>query len=128
MVTSGDAPAVTSSTVTTPARTVAAVHVNHPGDQTMTDDPQPASAQAALERLAAALDPRDHITTLTTGPSHPPRLTVTSRHAQLGDDIYADDNSYWWSWAEPIAAVDDPLSAARKITSVLRPAQEATRG
>src|SRR5215472_15631500 len=88
----------------------------------MTHDPQPPGMQAALEALAAALDPRDYITTLTTGEHRAPRLTVTSRHAQFGDDIYADSSSYWWSWAERIATVDDPVAAARKITSVLRAA------
>jgi hypothetical protein len=85
-------------------------------------------SQAALECLAAALDPRDHVTTLVTGQGRVPHLTVASRHAQLAEDIYAHENSYWWSWAEPISAVDDPLTAARKITSVLRAAPEPSRG
>ena len=84
--------------------------------------------QAALERLAAALDTRDFATTLTTGPGHRPSLTVTSRHADFGDDIYADHQWYWWSFAERIAAIDDPLTAARKITSVLRALPEPSRG
>ncbi len=87
------------------------------------DDPR-----AALERLAAALDPRDHVTTLVTGPGRVPHLTISSRHAQLAEDVYADDKSFWWSWAEPISAVDDPLTAARKITSVLRTVPEPSRG
>jgi hypothetical protein len=32
--------------------------------------------QAALERLAAALDPRDYSTTLVAGQGQPPRLAV----------------------------------------------------
>lgn len=56
-------------------------------------DPQ----TAALEHLAAALDPRDHATTLVTGHDRVPYLTVSSRHAQLAEDIYADERSYWWS-------------------------------
>ncbi len=48
------------------------------------------AATTALERLDAALDPRDFATTLTTSPGQPPRLTVTCRHAPIGDDIYAD--------------------------------------
>jgi len=74
----------------------------------MTDNPQPAPSQAALETLAAALDPRDFATTLTTTPGRPPRLTVTSRHAALGDDVYADQQAFCWSWAEPIAPLGDP--------------------
>ncbi len=42
---------------------------------------------AALERLAAALDPAEYATTLTTRPGHRTCLSVTSRHAQIGDDI-----------------------------------------
>jgi hypothetical protein len=85
----------------------------------MTDTVQPALPRAALETLAAALDRRDFATTLTTTPGQPPHLTVTSRHAALGDDIYADQQGFWWSWAEPIAPLGDPQAAARKITSVL---------
>jgi hypothetical protein len=48
------------------------------------------AATAALQRLDNALDPRDFATTLTTSPGRPPCLTVTSRHAPIGDDIYAD--------------------------------------
>jgi hypothetical protein len=93
--------------------------------------PSPGDAitpQAALEHLAAALDPRDFVTTLTTGPSQRPRLTVTSRHAQFGDDIYADHQSYWWSFAERIAPVNDSQAAAQKITGVLRAVPEPSRG
>ena len=94
----------------------------------MTHDPQPPGMQAALEALAAALDPRDYITTLTSGYGRAPRLTVTSRHADFGDDIYADSSSYWWSWAERIATVDDPMAAARAVASVLRAVPEPSRG
>ena len=39
---------------------------------------------AALQRLDAALEPREYATTLTTGPGRT-SLCVTSRHAQIGD-------------------------------------------
>ena len=94
----------------------------------MTDTPQPAPPQAALETLATALDPDDFATTLTTGDGRPPRLTVTSRHAQFGDDIYADHQWYWWSFAERIGAVDDPLAAAQIVAGVLRAAPAPSRG
>jgi hypothetical protein len=97
-------------------------------DTDHTVDSPGTGSQAALERLAAALDTRDFATTLTTGPGHRPSLTVTSRHADFGDDIYADDQSYWWSFAERIAAIDDPLTAAQKITNVLRAVLEPSRG
>ncbi len=78
----------------------------------------PASPRAALEALGAELDHHDFTTTLTTGHG-PPRLTVTSRHAQLGEDIYADDRSYWWPWGQPIAALGNPQAAADKVSHVL---------
>lgn len=80
-------------------------------------------ARAALERLAAALNRRDFATTLVTGHGRPPRLTVTSRHAPLSEEIWADSHAYRWSWAEPIAGVSDPLAAAAKITSMLHAAR-----
>lgn len=87
-------------------------------------DPQ----TAALEHLAAALDPRDHATTLVTGQDRVPYLTVSSRHATLAEDIYADERSYWWSWAEPIAAIGNPQAAATKISHVLHATPEPTHG
>jgi hypothetical protein len=75
--------------------------------------------QAELERLDAALDPRDYATTLTTGPGRT-YLSVTSRHAQIGDDVWADNRAFYWSWGEWIAPVSDPATAARMISTVLR--------
>jgi len=78
-------------------------------------------AEARLtEALAAALDPGDFATSLTATAGRPPRLNVTSRHAAIGDDIYADHQAFWWSWAGRIAPATDPAAAARKISSVLR--------
>ena len=74
---------------------------------------------AALERLDDALEPADFATTLTTGPGRT-RLSVTSRHAQIGDDIWADHRAYYWSWGEWIAPISDPATAARMISVVLR--------
>jgi hypothetical protein len=82
--------------------------------------------QAALEALAAALDPRDHASTLVAGAGRAPYLAVSSRHADLAEDVYADDWCFWWSWAEPICAVGDPGTAAAKITRVLRTVPEPT--
>lgn len=47
--------------------------------------------QAALAHLAAALDRAHYATTLTAGGELAPHLTVTSRHAQFGDVIHADN-------------------------------------
>ena len=83
--------------------------------------------QAALDALADALDPALYATTLTATPGRPLRLTVTSRHAQIGDDIHADHRAYYWSWGEWIAPVTDPATAARMISVVLRPLPQARR-
>lgn len=81
------------------------------------DTPAP---RAALVALAAALDPRDFATTLTARRGHTLHLTVTNRYVQFGDDITADHRAYYWSWSERIAPIADPVTAARRITSVLR--------
>jgi hypothetical protein len=92
----------------------------------MIHTPQPDAAgdapavTAALERLAAVLDSAEFATTLTTGPGHGPRLSVTNRHAQIGDDIWADHRAYYYSWGEWIAPVTNPATAARMIGVVLR--------
>ena len=46
---------------------------------------QSAGRQTALERLAAALDPHDHITALVTSHDRTPHLTISSRHADLAE-------------------------------------------
>ena len=89
-----------------------------PGPHTApSDTPAP---RAALVALAAALDPREFAVTLTTRPGRRPCLSVTSRHAAIGDDITADHRAYYYSWGEWIAPVSDPATAARMISTVLR--------
>jgi hypothetical protein len=85
-------------------------------DTTPSDIPAP---RAALVDLAAALDPAEYATALTTGPGRT-RLSVTSRHAAIGDDICADHRAFYWSWGEWIAPISDPATAARMISMVLR--------
>ena len=84
--------------------------------------------RAALVALAAALDPREFAVTLTTRPGRRPCLSVTSRHAAIGDDITADHRAYYWSWAERIGPLHDPPAAARKISAVLRAIPEPAHG
>jgi hypothetical protein len=89
-----------------------------------------AASQAALESLAAALDPRDHVTALVAEQGRIPCLTISSRHTSLTEDIRADSDLFWWSWTEPLGPMDDPAAAARKITNVLgtqRPRSPAVR-
>lgn len=80
------------------------------------------SAIAALERLAAALPGEVYATTLTCGQGWPPHLAVAHRELRLTEGIYAQDGWYWWGWAERIAPITDPDTAARKVTSRLRAA------
>ena len=84
--------------------------------------------RAALVALAAALDPREFAVTLTTRPGRRPCLSVTSRHAAIGDDITADPTAYYWSWGERIGPLHDPSAAARKISAVLRAVPEPAHG
>ena len=83
--------------------------------------------RAALEALAAALDPGDFVTTLTAHHDRAACLAVTSRHAAIGDDIWADHRAYYYSWGEWIASVSDPSTAARMISSVLRAVPQPAR-
>jgi hypothetical protein len=86
------------------------------------------TSQAALERLADALDAREFSTALTASPGRRPFLTVTNRHAALGDTIYADTTAYYWSWAERIAPAADPQAAAAEISRVLGTVPEPSHG
>jgi hypothetical protein len=86
------------------------------------------AATAALQRLDDALDRRDFATILTTSACQPPRLTVTSRHTPIGDDIQADYRAYFWSWSERIGPLGDPAAAARKIAATLRAIPEPSHG
>jgi len=54
-------------------------------------------------------------------------LSVTNRHAQIGDVIWADNRAYYWSWGEWIAPISDPATAARMISVVLRAVPQPAR-
>ena len=86
-----------------------------------------APTQAALEALAAALDPGDFATTLIANQDRPPWLSVTSRHADIGEDIYTADGGFWWSWAERITPVGDVPAAAAKVATVLGVVPQSSR-
>jgi hypothetical protein len=48
-------------------------------------------------------------------------LSVISRDTRAGEEVYADEGgSFWWPWAERIAATSDPLAVARHVTAALR--------
>lgn len=77
-------------------------------------------APAALGRLATALGP-GFSTALVTGTGRQPCLAVVDQRTYAAEDACADDSGwFWWSWAEPIAATEDPLTAARRVTATLR--------
>lgn len=78
-----------------------------------------AGQRAALEGLAAALDARDHITILTIGQGRQPHLTVASRRAGRAEDVYAQDDWFWWGWAERIAPTADVPAAASAVAASL---------
>ena len=79
-----------------------------------------APAPAVLEQLATALGAR-FSTTLIQGDERRPRLVVVDRHTRAATEVYADDHGWlWWPWAEPAAVTNDPLTAARRVTAILR--------
>jgi hypothetical protein len=94
-------------------------------DGPASDIPAP---RAALVALAAALDPREFSVTLTSSPGRRLCLSVTSRHAAIGDDIWADHRAYYWSWSERIGPLHDPQATARKVSAVLRAVPEPSHG
>lgn len=77
-----------------------------------------------LEVLAADLNVRGFTTTITSDGRYPSVRVVNSTTAQLSEQVYAapaSDGSvwFWWSWAERIAPVRQPGTAAAKIAHVL---------
>lgn len=79
-----------------------------------------AAAVDALERLTAELDPRAFATTLAAGEGTVPHLRVSTRNAQLAEDICARDGWFWWSWQERLAPLTEVSAAAAKVAGVLR--------
>jgi hypothetical protein len=79
----------------------------------------PGSGPAALEHLATALG-QGFITTLVTGAGRRPHLSVISRDTHAGEDVHTEGGWFWWPWAERIAAIDDPLTAAHQVSAALR--------
>jgi hypothetical protein len=79
-------------------------------------------APGALSRLAAALG-SGFSTTLVRRAGRRPRLTVVDRRTRAATEVCADEQGrYVWPWADPAAITADPVTAAARITRVLRPA------
>jgi hypothetical protein len=96
-----------------PART-------HP-DAAAHDDQNHLHEQADLGKLAAELIPRGYQATLIAAAGRLPCLEVRNPHASvLTERVYAQDDSYWWSWAERITGCDQPATAADALARVLR--------
>ena len=80
---------------------------------------------ARLEGLAAILAGHGLRTRLMTPPGRIPSLHVVNPSASaLAEDVYAGRGpdgrwSFWWSWAERIAASEDLETAAALIARVL---------
>lgn len=90
--------------------------------------PTNVSPAEALEALAAAFDTRQFATTLVTGENRMPHLRIVSRYAKLSEDIYADSQYFWYSWAERIAPVNAVPAAAAKVAAILRTTGQPTSG
>jgi hypothetical protein len=88
-----------------------------------TDSPD--AAHTDLEKLAVELANLGLHATLTIPASGMPCLTV--RNSQVGtltETVRACEDSFWWSWSEPIAPCDQPTQAATLLAQVLRIAGE----
>lgn len=76
---------------------------------------------ANLEKLAVELSARGFQTTLNAPGKGIPHLTVRNPRASvLAETVYVSSGSYWWSWHEPIAGVDQVARAAGILARVLR--------
>ena len=77
--------------------------------------------QADLEKLAIALAALGYRALLRTPAGRLPFLDVSNpRAAVLTERVYAQADSFWWSWAERIAGCDEPATAAGILARVLR--------
>jgi hypothetical protein len=79
--------------------------------------------QADLEKLAAELTARGYEAKLCTPAGRLPFLDVRNPAASaLSERVYAQADSFWFSWAERIAGCDEPAAAAAILARVLRTA------
>lgn len=83
-----------------------------------------------LEKLAAELAARGLRAQVQALPGRLPCLSVTNPQATvLTERVFAQADSYWWSWAERIAGCDEVTTAAGILARVLRttiPAHDTT--
>jgi hypothetical protein len=90
----------------------------------MTHRPEAVDTQAEqqdLERLAAELGQHGLCAELCVPPGKLPYLHVSNPQASLlSERVYAQADSFWYSWAQRIAGCDDVAAAAATIGRVLR--------
>jgi hypothetical protein len=128
----------TSRTPADPARTTLPPLDNRPGPddhenpagQAAPDDrarpesrpaPDDQDERAELEKLAAALRARGLQADLRTPEGRLAYLDVRNPRATvLGEKVYAQAGTFWWSWAEKIAGTDEVSTAAGILVRVLR--------
>lgn len=88
----------------------------------MTSDNTTASSPA-LANLAGELTRHGYRTILRAPAGEPPCLHVANPHAAaLTEQVYAQNGSFRYSWGQPIAACDQPATAAATLARVLRTA------
>lgn len=95
------------------------------------ETPAQPSGAGRLRGLAEVLARHGLQVSLTMPPGCPPSLHVVNPAASvLAEEVYARRGPdgicwFWWSWAERIAAGDDPEAAAVLIKRVLAARDEA---
>ena len=76
---------------------------------------------AELERLGTELQALGFKADVRTHGDRLPYLDVKNPRASiLGERVYAQGDSYWWSWAERISRCEDVTKAAATLANVLR--------
>ncbi|HEY1919218.1 MAG TPA: hypothetical protein VGH27_26915 [Streptosporangiaceae bacterium] len=79
------------------------------------------SERADLQTLATALAARGYQADLHTPAGRLPYLDVRNPKASvLSEKVYAQADSYWFSWCERIAGCDEVTTAAGILARVLR--------
>ena len=75
---------------------------------------------AALAHLADELGARGYEAALIAAEGRRPSLAVRNPAApMLAENVVADSDRYWWSWADKIAPLTDVAAAADRVARVL---------
>jgi hypothetical protein len=95
------------------------------GNRTEGNQPMHTGTQAdeitSLEELAVEAAALGLRAVIRQPPGQPPCLNVANPQASvLTENVFTHAGSYQWSWAEPIAACDQPATAAAILARVLR--------